>query len=1111
MVSLSDSSLYNTAPFRKLIRDDVGIQSLKVFLDSFDSDAANNKERFELLTEYLESSQPRIASEDAVFLTDLMETWAFASQVHNDSITSAVPAVLALLLQVISGSLHLLPHATGIAQTLLQERQLKLISRNLSASKGSGYIISPTLRLLREIAALDGGALAKRLFRARDFTLASFARNLEVKNSTDSGPEDPAKPSVRTNAIKLLLVCLKFLPSESKKELLMLKEVVSHMTFLLKDDPAYLILDMLQVLKKHFLMDDKIAREVKFRTFGTKTLDRIAGLYHYRHDEEVEGRPTVKDTVHDFLQYVCTTPVAGILYTGTGLYPKDLEDDDAHDVKDSDEFALEKVGWMDRYSDEIPVANFVLDEFIQKMRPWSSLRHSELLISIFKAAPELLASYYLANSSFSFEPKLSMTWIGYAAFIFNTVQLPIPRHFGNRTGYRRIPPPTVVLLGNILPIPIKQKDLIRCLSHDSDLISFFAIRVLVLALQKLKEALRLHQEAAAASSSKSVWDAAARKLLDEFCQRIPDMKEVTKCYKAIPQDSILQREAASRLLLLYYEVIPQMALMANYDVSSSLTEALSRLENKREDPQEQALCLVELENLLAIAGYSPGMRWFSKTEGLAASPFVALLRVYSDTSREQSPARLKEVLEFVATQNQVVQSATGLGLLFCAPQELRKRNLELIWKFLDNCVNRCASSPLKYMDLMEDIVEAGVSGKAGTHSKRAASLVLVTMAEQASYAAKDAPAEDVETLVKGLSAFLGFAKQAGEDGRILDLLAGRMNEVLGPFKPSSKVKPRSKSKSAASTQNSSSAADAVANDELGADEASVMSPDRAKNLDDVNLRSAFQVPFELEESNAALLRWVSKPVDDLVDGEYIPALMRLLLSEHASIRQEALTNLLKMAAKIKESSYEEKGQLWLLILELAESSRGLVAKGPVASPLVAFAIHSLEVLKNPLHCLYPKVNAYLTRSPVWPAYKVPLAHDIFHGEPSLDDKYYTEISWLLSYLLDALRSPADVSVFHHKKWFEKVLAVANNPYFRTNLRTRVLRIVYRATEIEGGSTTLATRFGAMSWLEAQEMAQKRQGNEDEAGLIKVLRRRVWETCDQGRVGKWSKGGISGVP
>ncbi|CRK19941.1 hypothetical protein BN1708_003230 [Verticillium longisporum] len=987
-----------------------GIQSFKVFLDSFSATPSENHDRFAILSEYLESTKPRIFTEATVYQTDLMEMWGYASGIHNESIIAAVPAVLALLLQVISSSLELLPHATGIGQTLLQDRHLKLLSRNLSASKSSGYIISPTMRLIREVASIDGGALAKKVFRARDYTFASFARNLEVRNSLEAGPEDPAKPSVRTNAIKLFLTSLKFLQSDAKKELLLQKEVMSHLTFLLKDDPAYLLVEMLEALRKHVLADDKVPREAKFKAFNTKTLDRLAGLYYYKHDEEVEGRLTVKDAVHRFLTYVCTTPGAGILYTGMGMYPKGLDDEATKDVKDTDDFAFERAGWVDKYTEEVPVANFVLDEFIQKMRPWSSLRHSELLVSVFEAAPELVASYFLANKSFSFEPKLSMTWIGYAAFLFNTVQLPIPKYFGNRSGYRRVPPPTMVLLDNIMPLPLKQKDLIRSLSHDANLISFFAVRILVLALQKLDRALQMHKEAA--GTNKTLWDTAARKLVDEFCQRIPDMKEVTKCYKTIPEENILQREAASRLLLLYYEVIPQMALMANFD--------------------------------------------------------------------------------FVSTQNQLVQEQTGLGLLLRTPQELRKKDLKPFWAFLDNCANRCAGSPLKYVELMEEIASEGQTSERGPIS-----LILVTMAEQIPFAVKEASADVVELFVKALSSLLGYAKAANEDPAIIDLLAQRFNKAFAGTK--SQVKPKFKG--------------ALLEDDVatanGASGTAVSRPTTTgnaavKELDDAALEAALHVSFEPEEDNSALLKWASKTVDDLIDGDYIPALIRLLWSPHTSIRQEALTNILKLAAKLKESSYEEKDQLWLLLSELAESSRPLVGAGPVASPLVAFALHSLDILKNPLHCLYAKVNTYLTRAPLWSPDKVPLAHDILHGEPSEDDRYYAELTWLLQYLLDGLRTPGDVAVLHHRKWFEKILALAANPYLRTNLTTRVLRVVYRATCVEGGSTTLATRFGVVSWLAAQEAGS----GGDEAALCRALRRRVWETCDQARVGAWSRGGIA---
>lgn len=182
-----------------------GLQSFKKILDDIIANDADRDQKLAILRGYLQAAQPRESGEDAVFLNDIMEMWSFASQVNDDGVMSAVAVVLALLLQVVSDSLELVSHGLGVCQTLLQERQLKSISRNLSSEKGKGFIISPTLRLLREAVCLDGGAFAKRIFRARASTFTSLGRNLEIAPTGDSR-EDVRKASVRTHAVRFFLL-----------------------------------------------------------------------------------------------------------------------------------------------------------------------------------------------------------------------------------------------------------------------------------------------------------------------------------------------------------------------------------------------------------------------------------------------------------------------------------------------------------------------------------------------------------------------------------------------------------------------------------------------------------------------------------------------------------------------------------------------------------------------------------------------------------------------------------------------------------------------------------------------------------------------------------------
>lgn len=1060
------------------------------------SSETDNGAKLVILQEYLEAVKPRIVNEDAVYLSDIMEVWSFACQVNNDGVMSSAAVVLALLLQVVSGSIQLVSHGLGVCQTILQERQLKSLSKNLSSEKGKGFVISPTLRLLNQAVCLDGGAFAKRVFRARASTLTALGRNLEVGHSGDS-PEDAKKASVRTNAVKLFCSCLKYLHSDARKELLLQKELLSHLTFMIKDDPPHIVLEILHSLKEYVLKDDKLSRELKLKSFNTKTLMRVLGLYIYGSNARTEEeKNSVSVKAHDFLLYACTTPGAGVLYPSTGLYPKQTEEEFPH-RRSGTITGLEGSMGEYKYSNGIPVYNFVLSEFVQKLRPWSSLKHSELLVAIFKAAPELIADYFFNNRSFTFEPKISMTWVGYAAFLFNTMQIPIPKSFGDHTRYGNGPPPTAILLDNIIPLPINQKVLIRCLSSKSSLTSFFATRLLIVALEKLSTALEMYQ--GGSRTNAAAWTEASRRLVDVLCQRIPDMKDVVRSYKSIPAENNLHKITTSHLLRLYYEVIPRVALAANFDVSPLFSDVLRNLDDENDNGEAKSFGFMELENIVSVASCSPGMRWYTKVDKISNSvsslPFTALLRLLCADSQETPSRQIRKVLTTVAVESQLASKKTGLVPLIqalrCAAKHKEVSDIAPVWSFLDNCISRCASSPIKYLELLETYL-----GEIETSPEDANfTLLNVAIVEQLPFALSSMGDGEKKCLAKFLSLYFNAANQSNESSALVGVLYGKLRDQL--ISASLKVK----------ELGSSSDAKALKEFKPEIDHEEISHPSSEKDnvfVDSSKLDELLQVLIPDNKDTSALTKWSAKNVEDLIEDEWAVRLIRLLLSQHLNIRKEAVLNILRMAAKFKESSYEEKDQVWLLLWEVAESSKPQVDAGPVPSAFTAFATHALDVLRNPLHPLYPKVNTYLTRSPVWSFDKLPLAHDILHGEPSEDDRYYTEITWLLTYLLDSLVTPSDLGVFHKKRWFEKILALGSNPYLRFNLRTRILRIVYRATCIEAGSTTLITRFGVMSWLDVQ-----RAGCEvkEEAAVFAGVMRRVWETCDQGKIISWSRGGV----
>ncbi|KAJ8129991.1 hypothetical protein O1611_g3639 [Lasiodiplodia mahajangana] len=1083
-----------------------GLQSFKNVLDSIVNNDEKKSEHMQIVLDYLDSTKPReVEGEVPIYLPDIMETWSMASRMNNENIMSAVPVVLALLLKIISSNVDVVSFGLGICRTLLQKRQQELIAKNLSADKGRDFIISPTLRLLREAICLDGGALAAPIFRARANTFKSLARNMGLRYIGD-GQEDPKRPSVRTNATRLLLSCLKLLHNEAKRDLLLQKDIVAALMRHLRDDPPFLIYEILDILKTSVVQDKKLAKEVKIKILNANSLTRIASLYGHSkalvniEDGAETGHLSVEDAAHDILLAACTDSTVGVCRSEQGYYPEGVAPDAflLPDTKSAGrvDFGLDSIPWMNKFGNEIPVRNMLLAEFIESLRPWSNIKQSELLLAIFQASPELIARYFIQKRAFAFDPKLSSTWIGYATLLYNVVQLPIPPFFGHSNDYAAVPPPTSVVLDNIVPPPMTLKAITRCLTSKSKLVSFYAIRLLVLALEKLGRALEMHREAATTSPN-SIWQEAARRLVDDFHQRIPDLKDVINCYRTMGDEDFLQREAASRLILLYYETIPQPALKAKFDVSPTLLATIQKVEASNDTGEDIAMSLLELEHLCTVAKYSPSMRWFARTPEMPTSPFTTLLRLYTEKTTELSGDTLSQTLSYVADEYQLVESSSqssGLDPLIVALKNTGNVH-PAIWSFIDNCAERCSRTPTKYLEMIEQHMKMADGNEEG--DTRTCPLFM-SIAEQLPFLMSTSLDKPIlKQLVAFLREYLRRSLDAGVNQSYLSCISNLLVAALGDKKLSAKITLPKRA--------STLGEDTVMLD--GEPESTSQSANQTNSESIImsvrELEDRLAVPI-LTSKEASLLKWSSKPPEELVEEGHAASLVLLLSSEHASIRKEALTNIIKMAAKIKESTYEENEQIWLLLMELAESAKDLITHGPLPSILVVFACRALDILKNPLHCLYEKANLFLTSGPVWQPDQIPLMKAILREGPTIDGTYYTEISWLLGFLVDSLRTPQDVALFHQRKVYEQLFSLPANPYMGINLRTQVLRVLYRTTCIEGGSNTAITRFGAMSWLVAQKAASV---DDMEKRLYQAMIRRLWETCDQMRISAWSKGSI----
>ncbi len=458
-------------------------------------------------------------------------------------------------------------------------------------------------------------------------------------------------------------------------------------------------------------------------------------------------------------------------------------------------------------------------------------------------------------------------------------------------------------------------------------------------------------------------------------------------------------------------------------------------------------------------------------------------------------------------------SHPGLLPLLESLQKLRERDasyLQEIWTFLDECLSRFVTAPIKYIEAIHEL-KGKMEGSENSDQPEAATVspITIVMLKQLPFASD----EGTSALARFLPTYVGLSILGGEDRGLLESVLGQMaGTVRADGKPTAKrlTQMSVPSKLKFKYYQLPPQHGAQRREETAVQDAKVSKRHPSPSLDDDTLEDMLAVPDSLAPDNSVLSKWVIKTVDELMDDGYTTSLISLLASEHTSIRKEALTSILKLAAKVKESDYDEKDQVWLLLAELAETAKGAVDTAALPGPTVAFARHAFEVLKSPIHPLYEKVNVFLTRGPVWSLDKVPLVHEILLEEPSVDDSYYATVNWMLSYLVDSLRGTEDLQLFHKRRMMgpilERILALAGNPYLRTPLRMQILRVLYRASGIEGGSTTLATRFGIVSWLEEQRSLCK---DAEEARAYSALMRRIWQSCDQERVGTWSRGAVEG--
>ncbi|KAL9601074.1 MAG: hypothetical protein Q9219_002783 [cf. Caloplaca sp. 3 TL-2023] len=1040
------------------------------------------------------------------------ETWSFVTNSKKETLFASIAAVLALLLKTVSSCVELRGIGTSLCRLLLLDDQLKLIDRGLSAQKNKAYLICPCIQLLTELASFDGGSLAKRLYRSKDVTFKRLDLFLTLRPDAKGTESSSLKrPSIRGNALRFLLANLRLQDHVVKTEILANGRVLRSVFEDIKEDDPSTIREVLNIIDADILQDDKIPRRIKTRLFDDRTLGFIATLYNYEQDGTVAGdkdvdqdQTNVPALAHTFLLSICTSSRYGILVEQYGS-PSGSKGESIYDPRDRDHQT--NYTEFERLPVHKAVRNDTLASFLQTLRPYASQLQRQLVLAIFEAAPELIPDYFQRKKSFSFDPKLTATWIGLAAFLLSTIQLPLRQEQLNLGKSELFPSPITVIVESILPIQLSSKTLSRCLNQSPAVIKLLTIKILSAAFNKLARTLDLLQssnQAIRGDSGKS-GEVTTSAVIEEFSQRCPDMSPLITVFRSCTTNDDLLREASARLLSQYYQHLPSIALEQKFDVSAALSTGLDVTTIDADMPKGAGLESLVLWHLLNVARCSPDIRWWQKADHASLSLFGRSLRLCAARRAGSIDHSLESILQSVLVGAFSLGTDHGGRLLAGLLESLTTTEdwqpSGALFEFLDDCLIRVSKWAVKYhQDLLAEL--ATIHQNITENSNYLGGEIVMALTEQWHFMQASAPTPDLKNICRWLSRFLLILERQGLDTGLICHLRHRIRELITDDQYHHLLEEKSKDNveeksgkglAKAATHVSASLETRAANDAGEAKTSTVVWKPPAP-------------PPPENEDHPGLGRWKRMDIEEAISGGAIEELMLCLCSRHGDIRKQALIELGSWMKKLDTSQYSEREPCYLLVGELIETAKEIIADTALPCFAGVIAAKFCQIVSSPLHYLYAKVNRFLNKGPVWRIERLPSywVDQILMHSPTNEDAHYKEMGWLLDLLVEGLQTKADMELYRRCHILERLLSLLTSPLLQPWYQGKVLALLYRCTDVDG-STTLITRYSLLSWVPCRTSLG--EATTIQAVALDRLADQCRVTSDKDRICEWSGGRI----
>lgn len=438
--------------------------------------------------------------------------------------------------------------------------------------------------------------------------------------------------------------------------------------------------------------------------------------------------------------------------------------------------------------------------------------------------------------------------------------------------------------------------------------------------------------------------------------------------------------------------------------------------------------------------------------------------------------------------------------------------------FLDDCCARFTKVPIKYFDDLDLFCKRN---ERPSSDPPHISPLLMTVVEQWPFRASDSTTSAAaEPIAQWISRLLYLLKLIGEDEDLLipvrdTLVEAAKKEHKGLLQDSFLWKMgKERAKEALKL--------ATGADFSGSDRSTTSPVPRPQSANSNKVRAEvnLEAPPVEDERHTGLTRWKKKELTEAIEDGDIGNLLLCLCSTHQEIRLQAINNIQQLMTRMKVNASNdhhlstappaESGnnsgveydwqQLYLLFGEILET---VDLTGEDAFPYVGgvLAARCVTVLADPTLSLFSAINRFLTASPAWDMHSLLryFWHRIVASEPDDDGTYHQQVDWYLDFLLDSLRTPADMELFRRSNIFEQLLSHYSSRSCTVPAKEKIIKLLLRATHV-GGSTTLVTRCGLIAWIQMML-----DGHDPRHRILRTLASRVYETYDQDKVAQWSSG------